>query len=369
MANYTILDPEVIAIKDYVDSMFGAPVVTVELADNHYVHAFNNAIEEFSNFINQWAIRANIANALGLPSEQDFTMRWVAQNFEFAKSFSKAYSEQLNIGGTVPIYKDYFTLKKDKQIYYLPNDITINEILWQAPPAIARYLIDPNNNPAWVQHEFGWGYMGYSFQYITPLYFTVQLSNATEMRWKIYRGDFEYAIRPAGADPTRVAPDVTGETKNSVYIYPVPDSDTYYNYDGTQVWYFYKKDSETNLYSAQTENEFVNNPGTIKYDELPYSAFNSGAQRWVKQYTLATAKEILGRIRSKFSELPIPDATVTLDGESLISEAQEEKQQLKEYLMEELEKIDVGELIESDADAAENINRSLSFNPGGIYLF
>lgn len=365
MANYVYTDPEVVEVKDYVDSMFGAPVVTVELSANHYTHAFNNAVEELSNFVNQWAIRANIANALGLPSTQDFTMRWVAQNFEFAKSFSKAYSEQLNIGGNVPIYKDYFTLTANKQEYYLPDDITINEVMWQPPPAITRYLVDPNNNPAWVQHEFGWGYMGYSFNYITPLYFTVQLSNATEMRWKIYRGDFEYTIRPAGPDPSRISPDVTGATQNNVSIYPTPKEE----YDGTQVWYFYKKNSETNLYDNQTSNELVNNPGTIRYDQIPYSAFNSTSQRWVKQYALASCKEILGRIRSKFSELPIPDATVTLDGETLISEAQEEKQGLKEYLMEELEKIDVGNLIEADADAAENINRSLSFNPGGIFLF
>ena len=363
MSDYTYSATEIQNLQGYVDSMFGWPVVTVELSANHYTYAFNNAVEEFSNFITQWAIRANIANALGLPSAQDFTMRWVAQNFEFAKSFSDAYSEQLNIGGNVPIYKDYFTLSKDKQVYHIDSAITINEVMWQAPPAIARFLVDPNNNPAWVNYEFGWGYMGHSFNYITPLHFQLQLAAATEMRWKIYRGDYEYAIRPAGEDATRT--DFSGRTPNAVYIYPTP-SDAH---DGTQVWYFYKKNSETNLYANQNPNDIVNNPGTINYDELPYSAYNSSAARWVKQYSLATCKEILGRIRSKFSELPIPDATVTLDGDALISEAQQEKADLKEYLMTELEKIDVSNLIESDANAAENINKQLSYNPGGIYLF
>jgi hypothetical protein len=365
MADYTLADTEVQQIRSYVEAMFGAPVVSIELSGNHYEYAFNNAIEEFSQFINQWAIRSNMANALGLQTDQDFTERWVSQNFEFAKSFARAYSEQLNIGGEVPIYKDYFTLSENKQVYYLPNDITINEIMWQSPPAIARYLIDPNNNPAWVQHEFGWGYMGYSFQYITPLHFTLQLANATEMRHRIYRGDFEYAIRPAPADATRSAPDTTAQTKNAVYIYPPPKE----QYNQAHVWYFYKKDSDTNLYSKQGRGEFINNPGTIQYDEIPYSAFNSPAQRWVKKYTLATCKEILGRIRSKFSELPIPDATVTLDGETLVAEAQSEKDKLFEYLKEELEKVDVGNMIEGDAANAENINKQLSYNPMGIYTF
>jgi len=364
MASYSATSEEVTGITDYVKTMFGYPVVQVELSANQYTHAFNSAIEEYSHYITQWAIKGNIANALGLPSAQDFTQRWVAQNFEFAKSFSKAYSEQANIGGEVPIRKSYFTLQEDKQVYYLDSGITINEVMWQEPPAINRYLTDPNNNPAWVNFEFGWGYMGHSYMYIVPAYYSIQLANATEMRWRLWKGDYSYIVRPAPADGTRVSPDYTGQTKNAVHIFPTPRSAN----EGTRVWYFYKNDEDSNLYSAQTENQLVNNPGTIQMNEIPYSSFNSSSKRWVKQYTLATCKEILGRIRSKFSELPIPDGTVTLDGESLISEGQENQKELKEYLFNELEAMDVGKLIEDDANAAENINRSLSFNPMGILI-
>jgi len=361
MAKYAHTDPEITGFTDYASTMFGAPVINVELSANQYTHAFNNAIEEYSNYITQWAIKGNIANALGLDSAQDFTMRWVAQNFEFAKSFSKAYSEQVNVGGNIPVHKSAFTLTEGAQVYYLPNDITINEVMWQEPPAINRYLVDPNNNPAWVNHEFGWGYMGNSYQFIVPSYFQIQLAQATDMRWKLLKGDYTYVIRPAAADPTRNG--YTGQTVNSVYIYPQPRLEQ----EGVKVWYFYKNNTDLNLYSGQSINEFVNNPGTITMNELPYSSFNSSAQRWVKQYALATTKEILGRIRSKFSALPIPDAEVVLDGESLLSEGQEEKRELKEYLTKELESMDISQLIESDANAAENINKALSFVPMKIY--
>ena len=364
MANYILTDPEITGITEYVSSMFGAPVINVELDPTHYVTAFNTSIEEYSNYITQWAIKSNIANALGLDSATDFTMRWVAQNFEFAKSFARAYSEQVNVGGEVPIYKDFLTLEEGKQEYALSNDIVVQEVMWQEPAAINRYLVDPNNNPAWVNFEFGWGYMGHSYMYIVPAYFSIQLAQATEMRWKIWRGDYTYAIRPAGEDSGRTGSDTTGATINNVYIYPTPRGAA----TGTKVWYFYKKKDELNLYSGQSENSVVNNPGTIKMDELPYSAFNSSAQRWVKQYTYALSKEILGNIRSKFSELPIPDATVTMDGELLRSEGMEKQEQLKEYLLNELEQMDIATLIENDANSAENINRQLSFNPTGIYL-
>jgi len=114
MADYGSGSTEIIEFTEYASTMLGAPVVNVELLSIHYTHAFNNAIEEYSSFINRWAINSQIANALGLPSSQDFTMRWVSQNFEFSKSFAKAYSEQVNIGGEVPIRKDFFTLSEGK---------------------------------------------------------------------------------------------------------------------------------------------------------------------------------------------------------------------------------------------------------------
>lgn len=363
MANYSATSIEVTGFTDYVLAMFGSPVINVELSANQYTHAFNNAIQEYSNYITQWAIKGNIANALGLPNAQDFTMRWVASNFSFANSFASAYSEQMNVGGEVPIYKSAFTLSYGKQVYYLPNDITVNEVMWQEPAAVSRYLADPNNNPAWVNYEFGWGYMGYSYQYVVPVYYTIQLASSTEMRWRMYRGDYTYRVMPAGADGTRS--DYTGKTKNAVYIYPTPGE----SQDGLRVWYFYKNDNEMNLYSAQTAGQYVNNPGTIQMDEIPYSAFNSSSQRWVKQYAFATCKEILGRIRSKFTNLPIPDAEVTLDGERLLTEGQEEKKELKEYLLNELQEMDVQKLLEDDALAAENINKSLSFTPNRIFIF
>jgi len=368
MAQYTINDSEVISIKDYVDAMFGAPVVSVELHDNHYVHAFNSSIEEYSNYINQWAVKSHIANALGLPSSQDFTLRWVSQNFEFAKSFSKAYSEQVNVGGQVPVRKDYIDLVTGKQNYYLPDNIEIIDVMWQEPASINRYLMDPNTNPTWVNQEFGWGYhVGdnyMSLQYVAPVSFTIQLANANEVRFRTLRGDYSYSVRPAAADPTRSAPDYVGQTENNVTIYPPPGPE----HQGTKVWYFYKLKDDLNAYANQETGDLVSNPGTMRIDEIPYDEFNSISQRWIKQYSLATCKEILGRIRSKFSELPIPDATVTLDGESLIDEAHTKQEQLKEQLLLDLEEMDIGKLIEADAEAAENINRSLSFTPGGIYF-
>jgi hypothetical protein len=52
----------------------------------------------------------------------------------------------------------------------------------------------------------------------------------------------------------------------------------------------------------------------------------------VRRYALAKAKRDLGRIRSKYSELPGAQGSVGLDGERLLSEADQEEQVLEEEI-------------------------------------
>lgn len=54
---------------------------------------------------------------------------------------------------------------------------------------------------------------------------------------------------------------------------------------------------------------------------------------WIHKYALAWAKEFLGRIRSKFGSVPGPTGEMQLDGATLLSEAQQEKQTLEESVM------------------------------------
>lgn len=358
MATYSATSSEVLAIRDYVSSMLGAPIINVELSGNSYAYAFNTAIEDYSNYINNWAIKSHIANALGLPSTQDFTNRWVSQSFNFEQSFAKAYSQQAGVGGEVPFNKAFFTLEAGRQNYIITGDITINEVMWQETPAIMRFLIDPYADVHWTQTEFGWAYMGNSFLYITPVYYSIQAAQMAEIRSRVRRSEYSYKILPARDDD--------GNFAQEVVIYP-PPSPTSAD-AGKRVWYFYQDNSDLNRYASQSGGTYVNNPGTIRFDEIPYSSFNSNAQIWVKRYTLALCKEILGRIRGKFSELAIPDASVQMDSDALLSEAATEKEALVSWLMEQLEAMSVGELIRSDAENSEAIHKTLSYNPGGIIV-
>ena len=86
-------------------------------------------------------------------------------------------------------------------------------------------------------------------------------------------------------------------------------------------------------------------------------------RQWVRQYTLANSKELLGLVRSKFSSVPIPGADLTLNGGDLVSQGREEKDKLVTSLKETLEKLTYASMMESEATAVEAQVRLMKMIP------
>ena len=53
---------------------------------------------------------------------------------------------------------------------------------------------------------------------------------------------------------------------------------------------------------------------------------------WIKEYTLAMCKQILGHIRSKFTNVQGAESSLDMDGETLRSEGDKLREDLEEYL-------------------------------------
>ena len=68
----------------------------------------------------------------------------------------------------------------------------------------------------------------------------------------------------------------------------------------------------------------VSDPSNVPYKFITYSSINAPGRQWIRKYTAALTKELLGIIRSKYSAMPIPDAEVTLDGDALKTESGKE---------------------------------------------
>ncbi len=88
------------------------------------------------------------------------------------------------------------------------------------------------------------------------------------------------------------------------------------------------------LYPVPTETP---TPVIVEYRALDSNTIHHAYRNWIQRYATASAKGILGRIRGKYRTLPGPGGGAQLDGGVLVQESSEEKKQLMEELMTEIQ--------------------------------
>lgn len=101
----------------------------------------------------------------------------------------------------------------------------------------------------------------------------------------------------------------------------------------------------------------VNNMNTLPFSNIPYNSINSIGKQWIRRYAVALCKETLGQVRSKFSTLPIPGESVTLNGPALLTEATTEKKELRDELKTILTEMTYPKVIEQQAAMADNLQK------------
>ena len=101
---------------------------------------------------------------------------------------------------------------------------------------------------------------------------------------------------------------------------------------------------------------------------MAYTDINDPGKQWIRKYTLALCKELLGIIRSKYGTIPIPGADVSLDGDTLRSEATAEKDTLVTQLREMLDQTSGDEILQEEAQEAESTQEILKKVPMKIYI-
>ena len=149
---------------------------------------------------------------------------------------------------------------------------------------------------------------------------------------------------------------------NRLRIFPDPTSDY-------TIWVEYVKtadryDVTKNGTVANTITDFSN----ATYDNMLYKNINDPGKQWIRKYTLALAKEMLGYVRGKYSALPIPNAEVTLNGSDLISAAQTEKEGLITELKEILDTMSRQAQLERKQAEADAMQQQMNKIPLKIYI-
>lgn len=113
--------------------------------------------------------------------------------------------------------------------------------------------------------------------------------------------------------------------------------------------------------------------GVTDFSNVPYqfhsfSTINDVGKRWIMKYYLALCKELLGSIRAKYQSIPIPGGETSLDGDTLRSEATQEKEQLITELREDLEVTSRSTTSESLNQISDNLQENLRKVPNFLYI-
>ena len=156
---------------------------------------------------------------------------------------------------------------------------------------------------------------------------------------------------------------------NKLKLYPDPG---YWDFsDVDRMWVrFYVEDmnawEKNSGYNDGTQG--INNLNTIPFDNLPYQNINSMGKQWIRKYALALCKEMLGQIRGKFTTIPIPGESVTLNHADLLSQAKEEQQQLRDKLIEMLKEVEYKELVKYDSETSDATANTFKNSPLPIFV-
>ena len=158
-------------------------------------------------------------------------------------------------------------------------------------------------------------------------------------------------------------------SNNKLRLFPTPSSGSAGGLaDKFWVAFSVKKDAWEEYDKAKIGIDGINNMNTAPFNNLPYDNINSIGKQWIRRFSLALSKETLGQIRSKFSTLPIPGESLTLNGPALISEGKEMQDKLREELKTTLDEMTYNKLMETDAELIENVGRIQAGIPLRIFV-
>ena len=344
----------------FASQRLGYPLVEIELQDINFYTALEDAITTYGNEIYAYQIADNLltfqGNPLTIPTANN---KLVQENLANIILLSNQYGTEAGVGGKVTYYSGSIDLVANQQTYDL-NDwaisqsinggIEIKRIYYEAPPAITRYF-DPYAGTGMgmmqMLDSFGWGSYSPAINFmLMPINYDLQKIQAIEFNDQIRKSQYTFEL-----------------VNNQLKIFPLP---TIRNI--RQLWFQYVKLDETRQPYANLSGSVITNVADVPYENPTYSNINSIGRSWIFEYALAIAKEMLGYIRGKYSQIPIPGSEVTLNQADLISAASTEKQALIERLRIYLDSTSRKSLLEKKAMEAENQQKTINYVPMTIYV-
>jgi len=356
----------------WVAKRLGYPIINVELDNPQIWACFEESVSEYSAQVNQFNLRNNLDILKGQPkgARSNYSQTLVDGSFlPTTIRMSQQYGTLAGVGGNTSIKKAYFELTASVQKYDLMTKavdvetsqsfatmftgsatIDVVKVFYEAVPAITRFF-DPYSVGAQgtlnLMSELGFGNFSPASQFLMmPIYEDLLRMQHIEFNDQIRKSAFTFNI----AD-------------NRIEIFPVPTGKS-----PKRIYFDYISRDEFEHDSQIIQPDSLSDYSDIPYDFIQYGNINDVGKQWIRKYTLALSKELLGAIREKYNSIPIPDGEVSLDGAALRSEAQVEKDALVTQLRENLEELSRIKVMENKAHESNHQQEMLQKVPLKIYV-
>jgi hypothetical protein len=346
----------------------GYPIVEIELQPIQFYAAFEEAVTTYGNEVYQWKIRENYLNLEGSSTGSNLNNQVITPNMGSIIRISEMYASEAGSGGNINIYTGSVKLRNNVQDYDIDlaisassgytGSVEVKRVFYENPPAIVRYFDPYAGTGTGIQsllETFGFGQMSPGINFLLmPIYFDVQKIQAIELNDQIRKSAYSFDL-----------------VNNKLRVFPIPTSVAIDLND--KLFFHYIKIEERNnpvtVASAQASGSLITNVSNVPYENPIYSQINSIGKQWIRQYTLATVKEILAYVRGKYSTVPIPGSEVTLNQQDLLTDARAEKIALLEQLRAMLDQTSRKAQLENQASEVDFINKQLTNVPLPIYIF
>ena len=356
-----------ITICKYVARKLGHPVMQLEFNSGSIYACFEEAVSEYSQQINHYNTKNWMWDHYGNTSTgSNFSSTGSHQaespNMGLSFTLSEQYGQAVTVGGNATLFSGSIGLTSSKQVYDLTSDATlessigsndkleVQRVFNEGPAAISKFY-DPfagTYDNIELLDSFGFGNVSPAVSYILrPISYDLARANAIETNDLVRKSAYSFEL-----------------VNNKMRIFPKPETAD----SGSLIYFhYYKRDDRVDVTQDFTINK-VSDPSNIPYKFITYTEINSMGRNWIRKYTLALAKELLGIIRSKYASLPLPNGEVSMDGEALKSEGREEKANLLEELNTFLEAVSKKEQATTEQEVANSQQEVLNKAPLKIYI-
>ena len=355
----------------YVYKKLGGDVLDIELSSSQVFAAYQESVLEYSYLLNIHQAKNSIGDLLGAKTGsfneegqlqdntdlEDVALKFPKFKFEYARRVAHGYATEAGFGGTTPIYSASFTTNVKQQDYDLqqiisssavdgdfgtPNPVgasrvNITKVYYKTPQAMWRfYGYYGGLNTVGDLASYGQYADDSTFQ-LVPTWQNKAQAMAFEDAIYTRNSQYSYEIKN---DKLRIFPNSVSTGPRTMWVEFFVDSNT--------PW----KESTDVDYGING----INNINALPFENTPYQKINSIGKQWIRRFALALCKEMLGNIRSKFTTIPIPGDSVTLDGPSLLSQGQTEQEKLREELKTIFDELTYVKVAQGDVELSDAIN-------------